>query len=88
MKNPFAPDDGHRNLYLFAGGHTYGTVAAARFFTEQLRRDYLYLKRLYRYFNRFRTRQVRNIAFIISCDVTDEFPTNICLEREVQFEIE
>ena len=69
MRNPFATKK--TTVVLLAGGHTYGTIAAARYFTE----DVYSRVRSWRQFG-------RNLAFIVTCDVSDGHPVAIkCVKR-------
>jgi hypothetical protein len=56
---------------LFAGSHTYGTVAAAKFFTEDLHK---HLRKL--------TRDGRkNFVVLVSTNIMDGYPTSMKVER-------
>lgn len=68
--NPFSNDQ-HKVL-LFSGAHTYGTVAAARFFTEDL------LKKI-----PIRSSFDGDYFAVVSCDVVDGHPTGIALQKEL-----
>ncbi|GCE04712.1 hypothetical protein [Dictyobacter aurantiacus] len=60
-----------RTAILFAGSHTYGTVAASKFFTEDLHQ---HLRKL--------TRDGRkNFSVLISTQVVDGHPTKMKVER-------
>lgn len=72
MANPFASSD--TTVCLFSGTHTYGTIAAARFFTETLQREQIGIKP-----------PRRNLAIVISCDVVDGWPVNLQEERRCVF---
>jgi hypothetical protein len=61
----------NRTVLLFTGSHTYGTVAAAKFFTEDLHTS---LRKL--------TRDGRkNFVVLVSTHVVDGHPTKIKMER-------
>jgi hypothetical protein len=61
----------NRTAVLFSGSHTYGTVAAAKFFTEDLHK---YLGKL--------TRDGRkNFVVLISTQIVDGHPTKMKVER-------
>jgi len=67
--NPFTSRK--RTVILFAGSHTYGTVAAAKFFTEDLHK---YIRKL--------TRNGReSFVVLVSTHIVNEYPTNIKIER-------
>jgi hypothetical protein len=61
----------NRTVILFTGSHTYGTVAAAKFFTEELRP---HLRRLTH-------KGQKNFTVLISTHVVDGHPTKIKMER-------
>jgi len=58
-----------RTVVLFAGSHTFGTVAAAKFFTESLHKE------LRGEINK------RNITLLVSTQVIGGYPTSIRIER-------
>lgn len=60
-----------RTAILFAGSHTYGTVAAAKFFTEDVHKHLHKLTRDGR----------KNFAVLISTQVVDGHPTKMKVER-------
>lgn len=64
--NPFSPDSNKTSLIILSGGHTYGTIAAARFFIENI----------YYQIRRFRKTQ-KNYAKVIQCKVVDGVPVDI-----------
>jgi len=59
-------------LILFAGCHTYGTIAAAQYFCEYLPKE---------------IRKEENYALLISCDILNGYPTNLTLEKKYFFKI-
>lgn len=67
-KNPFSQDD--KIIILFSGSHTYGTMAAAKYFTELLRKD----------IGKRRTK-LPNMSALISTKVVDDYPVSIKLEN-------
>ena len=71
MKNPFA-STANTKLVLFSGCHTYGTIAAAKYFCETSQKQVPFKKD-------------ENIAFLVSCDVVDGYPVSIKLEDSVKF---
>ncbi len=72
VRNPFSTSD--TTACLFSGGHTYGTIAAARYFAETL------FQRA-----RFARGVARNYAAIVRCDVVDGHPVNLHLEVEYEW---
>ena len=67
--NPFTTRN--RTIVLFSGSHTYGTVAAAKFFTEEIQK---HLRKL--------TRDRRkNFVVLISSHIVDGYPTKMKVER-------
>jgi hypothetical protein len=67
MQSPFTSRS--RTVILFSGSHTYGTVAAAKYFTES--KD---IRRLLR-------RKQQNLVALISTQVIDGYPTKLRLEQ-------
>lgn len=67
MQSPFTSRS--RTVILFSGSHTYGTVAAAKYFTES--KD---MRRLLR-------RKQQNLVALVSTQVIDGYPTKLRLER-------
>jgi hypothetical protein len=67
--NPFTSRD--RTAILFAGSHTYGTVAAAKFFTEDLHK---HLRKL-TYNGR------KNLVVLVSSHIVKGYPTRMNIER-------
>lgn len=72
MENPFSPDN--NTVCLFSGGHTYGTVAAAKYFVSNLYNQ-----------SRFRKNHGKNFVMVIGCDVIGGYPVSINVEREKVF---
>ncbi len=67
--NPFTSRN--RTAVLFAGSHTYGTIAAAKFFTEDLHK---HLRKL--------TRNGRkNLVVLVSSHIVNGYPTKMNIER-------
>lgn len=73
MKNPF---DTQRKatMCLFSGSHTYGTIAAAKYFS------YHYIKKM-----KFYNRRYENIIIIVECDVINGYPVDIKLVNKYEF---
>ena len=69
MNNLFSTEK-NTKIFLFSGCHTYGTIAAARFFCEYTHKV---LKR----------KKKKNYVLLLSCDVRDGYPVNIKLEDEI-----
>lgn len=67
--NPFTSRD--RTVVLFAGSHTYGTVAAAKFFSEDLHKELGKLTHAGR----------KNFTLLISSHIIDGHPTKMKVER-------
>ena len=75
MRNPFSREN--RTVTIFSGTHTYGTSAAARYFTENL-----YHRIRFRPWDRFRG----SFATIVRCEVVDGYPTHLSVVKHVSFE--
>ena len=73
MKNPFDTNK-KTSITLFSGFHTYGTIAASKYFTEQ------YIKSL-----KFFKKSKENIFLIIQCDVIDGYPTDLKLVKKYEY---
>jgi hypothetical protein len=67
--NPFTSR--HRTAVLFAGSHTYGTIAAAKFFTEDL----------YKHLGKLTARGKKNLVVLVSAHSVNGYPTKMNLER-------
>jgi hypothetical protein len=67
MPSPFTSRS--RTVILFSGSHTYGTVAAAKYFTES--KD---VRRLLK-------RKQRNLVALVSAQIIDGYPTKLKLEQ-------
>lgn len=67
--NPFKPD---RTVIVLAGSHTYGTIAAARYFCEQ--------------FNSPFRRQPKSFAALVAAQVRNGYPSAPTLLRRTEFE--
>lgn len=67
MQSPFTSRA--RTIILFAGSHTYGTLAAAKYFTES--KD---LRRLVK-------RKQQNLVALVSAQIIDGYPTKLRLEQ-------
>lgn len=66
MQNPFVTSSEKSSIILLSGSHTYGTIAAAKYFTENLVKEHLF----------FRSTK-RNLFIIVECDVFDGYPVGI-----------
>jgi len=73
MYNPF---DSQRKttICLFSGSHTYGTIAAAKYFA------YYYIKKM-----KFYKRKFKNIIMIVECDIIDGYPIDIKMVKKYEF---
>jgi hypothetical protein len=67
--NPFTSRD-HTTI-LFAGSHTYGTIAAAKFFTEDL----------HKHLGKLTHHGRKNLAVLVSAHIVNGYPTKISIER-------
>jgi hypothetical protein len=65
MQNPFTTKK--RTIILLSGIHTYGTIAAAKYFTEDMQRGWYWLFRL----------RKPNIAALVSTHVFDDYTVGI-----------
>jgi len=72
MNNPFSTSKS--TLTIFAGAHTYGTIAAARYFTENMYKEIIQGGKI-----------SQNIAAIVSCNVSDGWPVSLCLVKKYVF---
>ena len=63
-----------RTTILFAGSHTYGTIAAAKFFTEDLHKHLHKLTRNGR----------KNLVILVSAHIVNGYPTKISIERSYE----
>lgn len=72
MKNPFSSS--RSTVLLFSGGYTYGVIAAARYFTENMYKETIKRKETN-----------KNIVAIVSCSVQDGWPVSINLEKKYIF---
>ena len=73
-KNPFTSAQNRTSVCLFTGCHTYGTIAAAKYFTN------FYIKKA-GIFSKLK----ENIFLLVECDVVDGFPVAIKLIKEHEF---
>lgn len=60
-----------RTVILFSGGHTYGTVAAAKYFCDNMHRQLRHLLHGGK----------RNFVVLVSAHIIDGYPTKIRMER-------
>lgn len=72
MLNPF---DSHKKSFitLFSGCHTYGTVAASKYFTEHYVKEVGFFKKKW-----------TNVFLIVECDVVDGYPVDIVLKSKYE----
>jgi hypothetical protein len=68
-QNPFTSRN--RTAILFSGSHTYGTVAAAKYFTDDMQRQIGTLLR----------NGKKNCALLVSAQIIDGYPTKMRLEH-------
>jgi hypothetical protein len=61
----------HNRLVLFSGSHTYGTIAAAKYFCETVLKSAKYRQADY--------------VILVSCDVIDGYPVNVQEEDQLFF---
>lgn len=66
MENPFVTHSAKPSIILLSGSHTYGTIAAAKYFTENLVKEHLLL-----------SSTKKNLFIIVECDVFDGYPVGI-----------
>lgn len=68
MKNPFANVSSNQtNIFLFAGCHTYGTIAAAKYFTENYVKENSFFKTLFQ-------KKKENVFMVVKCDIYEKTP--------------
>jgi len=68
VQNPFSITGSQ--LCIFSGGHTHGTIAAAQYFTQSLKK------------NIFRKNIPPNYICLVKCDIIDDEPCNIQLVNQ------
>ncbi len=73
IENPFSSIN-KTSFCLFTGCHTYGTIAAAKYFTEN------YIKDIKIY-----TKKKKNIIILVECDVINEYPTSLKMLEKHEF---
>ena len=73
-KNQFCNKSEKSTFCLFTGCHTYGTIAAAKYFTEE------YIKEITIF-----TKKKDNIIFLVECDIIDGFPVAIQIIKRYEF---
>lgn len=73
-ENPFSSQKDKPTICLFTGCHTYGTIAAAKFFTN------IYKKQI-----KLFTKAKKNIFLLVECDVLDGFPVAIKMVKKHEF---
>ena len=69
VQSPFTTSR-KRTVVLLSGSHTYGTVAAAKYFVENLGKDFS-----------IRTLKKHNIVVLISAEILDNYPVSVKLEK-------
>ncbi|MDO7873799.1 hypothetical protein Q5H93_03575 [Hymenobacter sp. ASUV-10] len=75
MKNPYSSFDASpASVCLFAGCHTYGTIAAAKYFTEEYIKQHSLLSKIH-----------QSVFIIVECDVEEENPINIKVVAKHEF---
>lgn len=72
--NPFSSSEKKTSICLFTGCHTYGTIAAAKYFTNY------YVKQIGMF-----SKPKRNVFLLVECDVLDGFPIAINLIKKYEF---
>ena len=72
--NLFCNQTQKTSFCLFTGCHTYGTIAAAKYFTEEYVRK---IKPL--------SKNKNNIVILVECDIIDGFPVGIQIIRSYEF---
>ena len=73
-QNPFANGNSKTSFSLFTGCHTYGTIAAAKYFTE----DYIHQQPLF-------SKGYKNVILLVECDVIDGFPVAVQTIKKYEF---
>ncbi len=68
-KSPFTSCD--RTVVLFFGSHTFGVVAAAKFFTEDM----------YKHIDKFQRNNRKNFVVLVSAHIIDGYPTKMKVEK-------
>jgi hypothetical protein len=71
ISNPFCSNN-ETKLILFAGCHTYGTLAAAKLFCENL-------------YKKIKVNKNKNVCILVACDVINEYPVSINIIDHVEF---
>ena len=66
MENPFSSVKKKPSIVLLSGSHTYGTIAATKYFTEYLVKEYRFLRNT-----------MNNLYIIVECDVFNGYPVAI-----------
>lgn len=72
--NPFCSSQKKPSVCLFTGCHTYGTIAAAKYFTNY------YVKQI-----GMLSKSKKNVFLLVECDVLDGFPIAINLIKKYEF---
>ncbi|MCR9011567.1 MULTISPECIES: hypothetical protein [Gabonibacter] len=71
--NPFSSPASKSTFCLFTGCHTYGTIAAANYFTE-----------IHVNSQKIISKGKKNIVLLVECDVLDGFP--VCIKKIKEYE--
>ena len=75
MINPFSlRKEKPTSVTIFCGCHTYGTIAAAKYFTQTHISEYKGFKKI-----------KPNIAILVECDVVDGYPVGISKIKQHEF---
>lgn len=78
MPNPFSTSKPNNStIFLFAGCHTYGTIAAAKYFTET------YIEEMPFFHNPFKKKN-KHLFIVVKCDVYEKNP--VCIESIEKYE--
>jgi len=73
-QNQFSNSFKRTSFCLFTGCHTYGTIAAAKYFTE----DYVSTLTLF-------SKSKNNIVLLVECDIVDGFPVGVQIIKKYEF---
>lgn len=72
--NQFSNQPKKSSFCLFTGCHTYGTIAAAKYFTEEYVRKFSWF-----------SKNKENLILLVECDIIDGFPVGIQIIKEYEF---
>ena len=73
-RNPFSSEKDKTSICLFTGCHTYGTIAAAKYYTNY------HIKTIKTF-----SKEIENLFLLVECDVLDGFPVGIKLIKSYEF---